>query len=184
MKNQLTCNGKKQDSGIFNKMWYMLFFFMFFLGGSFVAKSQHTLVDAKLQGEQWVFDSAEAQERPMSSQQAYTKRSVSLSEFYEKSHLYTVPTEIEFLDEFRVVIGHPSWRKNAVVHINNMNELEFRIMPLEGYESGDFDAYPVIFLPSYTNMTLNNNRMSMQFHYIYNEQGKHIEGILTIYYKR
>jgi len=180
MKKQFSCSREKQERNVFR----ILFFSMFLLGFS-VVQSQviHTPVDEKFHGE-WVFERAEAQERPMHSQQSHTKRSVSLDEFHREVYLLNVPTEIIFMENFRTVIGHPSWRKPAIALINDQNELEFRMLTEEKSALYDLDSYPAMY-PSYTNMTLlGNNRMRIQSSYIYHKQGENIEGILTMYYSR
>ena len=139
----------------------------------------------------WTFDHAQAQERPANTQQSYTTRSVSQDEFWQKSYLLNVPTRITFMDGFMTHISHPSWSRPAVAVINPMNNgmLEFRDFyeNPESYnkipEPSEIDSYPVI-MPVYS-LTLNGGMMSLQCNYTYiDAQGNHIEGILTVYYKR
>lgn len=184
MNMQFTRNGKEAKRNIPNGIWRTLLLSIVFLG-AMVAKAQVTPVGAEFSG-QWVFDHAEAQERPMNSKQSYTKRSVAESEFNEKTYLLQMPTKIAFMD-FMAHISSPSWAKMVVAGINagNGNVLEFRDVPVgEMPEMSAIESYPTM-MPFYSNLKLNGNNMSMQCNYFYSDaQGKYTEGILTIYYKR
>ena len=136
----------------------------------------------------WIFDSAETQERPADSQQSYVIRNVSQDEFWQKSYLLNVPTQIVFMGDFMVHISHPSWSRPAVAVMNN-GLLEFRNFQEtpEDYnklpELSKIHSYPTI--TSSFSLTSNGNLMSLQSNYTYSDtQGKRIEGILTVYYKR
>jgi len=158
----------------------LVFFCILFLS-SLVVKAQLTPVGAEFSGE-WLFDRAEAQEKPMNSTGNYTKRTVSQDEFWQKTHFLNMPTQVVFTGDFFAYISHPSWSNNVVSAINSEGMLEFRLPP-EGEGSHDMDLYMVM-SPSYS-LALNGNTMSLQCDYSYSDaQGKYIEGILTIYYKR
>ena len=143
-------------------------------------------VGAEFSGE-WFFYKAQSQERPMGSQQNYSVRSVSRDEFWQKVYFLNMPTEIMF-DGFFARISHPSWSKH-VVSVINFGKLEFRNYQ-ENPEDFDkkpdlneIDSYPAI-MPVY-NLALDGEVMSLQTDYFYPDgQGKYIEGILTIYYKK
>jgi hypothetical protein len=157
----------------------MVVFFFSFL--PFLSGAQPAPVGAEFSGP-WFFDRAEAQERPMDSKQNYMKRTVSQDEFWQKSYFLNMPTEVLF-DGFFAQISHPSWSSNVVSVINN-GMLEFYNAPEgETPSSHNMDLYTVM-APAYS-LTLNGNLMSMQCNYVYlDAQGKNMEGILTIYYKR
>jgi hypothetical protein len=147
-------------------------------------------VDAGFFGE-WIFDHAQAQERPVNSQQSYVMRSVLQDEFWQKPYLLDIPTRIVFMGAFMTHISHPSWSRPVVAVINpaNSGKLEFRNFRKnpEDYnkipELSEIDSYPVI-MPAHS-LTLNGDFMSLQCNYTsLDASGKHIEGILTIYYKR
>ena len=134
---------------------------------------------------EWFFDRAEAQERPMKSQEQYAKRSVSKDEFWQKVYFFNMPTQILFLGEYLAHITHPSWSK-VVVAVMNGNRLEFRMVeenPNAKPDISDVNIYPTM-MPDY-DLTYNGNKMSLQCDYFYiNERGSYTEGILTIYYRR
>ena len=134
---------------------------------------------------EWYFDRAEAQERPMKSQQQYVVRSVSKDEFWQKVYFFNIPTQLFFMGEYLAHITHPSWSKVVVVVMNG-NRLEFRMVeenPSKKPDVSDVNIYPTM-MPDYE-MAYNNNQISLQCNYFYsNEQGVYTEGILTIYYKR
>jgi hypothetical protein len=177
---QFTRNGQNAKRGIPNGIWRIMFFCMVFLS-SLVVKAQPAPVGAEFSGK-WSFDRAEAQERPMNSQQNYVTRSVSESEFNVDPQLLDMPTGINFTG-YMAQISHPSWTKQVLSVINN-NVLEFYDPQGEKPEPSGIESYAFI-APSYSNLKLNGNSMSMQCSYIYsNAQGKNMEVILTIYYKR
>jgi hypothetical protein len=153
-----------------------------FAVSSFLATAQNfTPVDAALSGA-WAFDSAEVQERPAGSSEDYLTRNVALDEFWQKSFLINVPTQIVFMGEYMAHISHISWAKPVVAIMNN-GLLEFRDfqetpddyrMP----ELSEIYSYPTV-TPDFV-LTQDENQMSVQCNYNYNST----EGILTIHYKR
>ena len=191
LKNtQFTQNCKNMTHAIPCGIRRMLFFCILFLS-SIVVKAQLMPVGAEFSGE-WSFDRAEAQERTMNIKENYTKRTVSQDEFWQQVYFLNMPTRIAFLDGFLAQISHPSWSKFVAAVINplNNNMLEFRDFPENPDESHiknpdpfEMELYTVM-TPAYS-LTLKNNTMSLQCDYLYVKgQGKYIEGILTIYYKR
>jgi hypothetical protein len=144
-------------------------------------------VGAEFEGE-WVFERAEAQERPMNSQESYTKRIVAKDEFWKETYFLQMPTQITFHDGPYAQISHPSWSRPALAVIND-GMLEFRIPQEDQVDSdhhleiSDVDSYETM-MPVYS-LTLDKNTMILQCEYFYaNKQGKYIEGILRIHYKK
>ncbi len=188
MNMYFTQNCKKSSCIPYRRVWATLFLCVIFFS-PFVTKAQMLIpVSDEFLGE-WFFDHAEAQERAMNSKDSYMPRSVLLDEFWQKTYLSDMPTQITFMGPFMAHISHPSWSKLVVAVINN-KQLEFRVFQEnpEDYNKvldiSAIDSYPTV-MPTYL-FNLNGNRMSLQCNYInYSEaQDKYIEGILTIYYKR
>ncbi len=182
-----TQNGKKPCCILYKRVWCAVFLCVLILN-PFVAKAQMaTPVDAEFFGE-WTFDHAEAQERAINSHEGYVSRSVSQEEFWQKTYLSDIPTQITFMGPFMAHISHPSWSKPVAAVINN-GRLEFRIIqtnPEDYNKVLDISAInSYLTIMSAYSLTLKGNRMSLQYNYIYSEaQDKYIEGILTVYYKQ
>ena len=141
-------------------------------------------VDSEFHGE-WVFDRAQAQERPLHSKQEYSVRGVSQDEFWQKVYFLNMPTQILFIDKYIAHISHPSWSKLALFVMND-NKLEFRVSK-DGLEYkldiAEIHSY-IPLMPNY-DVKRNGNQMSLQCEYFYSDgQGNYTEGILTIYYKQ
>ena len=139
---------------------------------------------------QWTFTSAQAQERPLKSQDPYTTRIVSLEDFSTKIYFYDLPTEIAFMEDgMDYVVNNREGMRYMETRINpdNSDVLEF-IEQVEMELDGIKEMVRVV-SASYHNLTLNGNTMTMQYLYFYGTDQidgtrTYTDGILTIQYKR
>jgi hypothetical protein len=166
----------------------LILFLVCFAVSSFLATAQNfSPVDAALSGA-WTFDSAEVQERPAGTSEDYVTRKVAQDEFWQKSFLINVPTQIVFMGDLMAHISHPSWAQSVAVGMNN-GLLEFRKYQetLEDYHKipklSEMTSYQVI-TPAFS-LEQNKNRIQLQCNYSDSDtEGNSVEGILTISYKR
>ena len=154
-----------------------------------LSAQQITPVGAEFNGE-WTFKSAQAQERPLKSQDPYTTRIVSLEDFSTKIYFYDLPTEIAFMEDgMDYVVNNREGMRYMETRINpdNSDVLEF-IEQVEMELDGIKEMVRVV-SASYHNLTLNGNTMTMQYLYFYGTDQidgtrTYTDGILTIQYKR
>ncbi|MDR1729649.1 MAG: hypothetical protein LBR52_03210 [Prevotellaceae bacterium] len=145
-------------------------------------------VDAEFSGN-WFFDRAIVQERAVDSQDGYVMRSVSQDEFWQKSYLLNVPTQIVFMDVFfNAQISHPSWSRFVIAVMDPWNnKLDFRenIQSPGNLFDGDLSKIDLYFpiTPAFS-LAGKTTGMSLQCNYYYTEMGEEIEGVLTVYYRR
>lgn len=186
MDVQFTQDSKKTKVNSPVGVWRMVFFCAVFLS-SLMAKAQLEPVGVEFSG-RWLFDHAQAQEKPINSQQSYVARTVSEEEFNREAYFSLIPAQIAFMENYMAHISSHAWGKPVIAVINTLynNVLEFRFPQEVGVPvPADKELYPSM-MPVYSNLTLlSSDFMSMQCDYSYrNTQGEYIRGILTIYYKR
>ena len=86
-------NCKKSCNTLSKGVLSAVFLYVLFLS-PIVSKAQPAVpVDAVFFGK-WIFDHAQAQERPENSQQSYATRSVLQDEFWQKPYLFNIPTPL------------------------------------------------------------------------------------------
>jgi hypothetical protein len=151
-----------------------------------VSAQTTTPVGDEFYGE-WFFDHAQAQERPMRSQENYTTHTVAKEDLHQKNYFHAVPTEITFMEGGIAHLVSLLWAKNVTALVDNyINLLEF----VEQHEMEIDGVSEVVdgVVATFNNLTLNGNTMSVQYSYFYGTgeepNRKYTDGILTIYYKR
>ena len=144
--------------------------------------AQITPVGEKFHGE-WSFDHAQAQERPMNSQDPFTPRTVTQNDLQNYNYFYGAPIEITFMADGTAHMVSLASAQNATVTITDNNVLEF-IQQTTDEEGNNVTAVTATFY----NLTLSGNTMTLQYHYFYGtgeEPGRtYTDGILTIYYSK
>ena len=155
------------------------------------AFAQAEPVGAEFYGE-WNFSSAQAQERPLNTQDPFTLRNVTVNDLQQHNYFREVPTTITFSEGGVVETQgyYTSTRATAYVEpYEDGNMVQF----VEPYEMTDeeiiagMDVYEVV-TANYYNLIINGDTMTIQHSYFYGtgdaNARKYTEGILTITYKR
>jgi len=158
--------------------------------GTHVSAQTATPIGAEFYGE-WTFDHAQAQERPLRSQDPFTLRTVTKNDLQQNNYFYEVPTQITFMEEGAQLSGI-YFMKNGTAYIepyadgNLVQFVEPHEMTEEELLEG-MDIYEIVTATFY-NLTISGNTLSLQYLYFYGtgeEPGRtYTDGILTVYYSK
>jgi hypothetical protein len=195
MNIQFALDGKEKERRVILSRMRSLFFCIIFLC-PFIANAQYVPVGAEFYGE-WLFERAEAQERPLGTQQSYTKVTFTFTDLLQKYYLKSMPTEIIFwnsgMEADLISDSYPGGIHFFVrIHPDNNNALEFCSPETEPLEDetppvvGDMASFKRI-MYTYNNLAMKGNSISMQGFYVYRVEGtqnEYAEGFITLYYKK
>jgi hypothetical protein len=147
--------------------------------------AQTTAVGKEFHGE-WTFDHAQAQERPMNSEQAYTSHTVLQDDLQSNNHFHGIPTQITFMENGTAQVFSLAHTKSVTAAVNPDGNIFFFVEEQEIDVDGKKETIKTV-TATFPNFQRSDNTMSMQYQYFYGE-GKnaenYTEGLLTIYYKR
>jgi hypothetical protein len=193
MRVQITSKIKKWEHSILRGISCVFLFCVMFM----LPVAVQAQIEIPAEGDQqvattgvWVFDRAVGQERPEGTQQAYTQRDLTETEFSETPHFQDIPVRMEFRGGYFATIAGAAWTPVSVLAVSPQpGVLEFRrdeidqaLLP-DWKERPAIDRYAIL-APDYFGLAINGNQLTMKCKYYYIKEKQAIEGILTIYYKR
>jgi hypothetical protein len=149
-----------------------------------------------LEGE-WIFESAELQERQLNSVDAYTKKTLTSSdEIFAGTHFSQTPLSIQFepfgemptMSLNNPVSGYDNMRFEWIREKNNfrLNLLQAPKQSEQEYETQDETPETMKIVASYFDVKVSLGReLTMKYNYAYDsDEDNHVEGILTVCMKK
>jgi hypothetical protein len=164
------------------------FFFCVLIFAPFVMKAQ-TPASEKTLGE-WEFDKAIVQEKLLNNP-GYNELTLYLEQFILKPYSWNIPTEMGFAEnrfltattankEFMKVFSCLAEEDELIYYDARDSQIYFH--DEEDPEYMKIESYPLLI--HFTNLIINPNSMSMQFHYFSNDLSPIEEAVVILYYKR
>jgi hypothetical protein len=144
-----------------------------------------TSVGAEFYGE-WSFNHAQAQERPMNSQDPFTLRTVTQNDLQLYNYFRQMPVFIHFMEGDQAIVETPSGeQKNVIPAFDPLPENALQFIEPQPVITEEGDEMYMTTMPYFYNLTLSGNTMSIQCNYFYgSKQEGYMDGILTIYYSK
>ncbi|MCL2510485.1 MAG: hypothetical protein FWF09_00370 [Bacteroidales bacterium] len=155
------------------------------------AFAQAEPVGAEFYGE-WNFSSAQAQERPLNTQDPFTLRNVTVNDLQQHNYFYEVPTTITFGEEGAVHVEgfYTSRRGTTYVSLYDDETIVYLMEPYEMTDEEIIEGLDVYEMTSvhFFNPAVSGNTMTLQYRYFYGtgdgNARTYTDGTLTVTYKK